>query len=105
MSLRFRRYAAALSAAVLLIAAASPIAAASRMVDDGDRPNSVPVVFDAIVLRPIGLMMTVFGAMFYAVPVAPIVAMTRPTDLGKPLSILVVGPARFTFGDPLGQHP
>jgi hypothetical protein len=32
-------------------------------------------------------------------------AVTRPTDMYKPWNALVVGPARFTFVDPLGFHP
>jgi hypothetical protein len=39
------------------------------------------------------------------VPVAPIVALTRPTEIAKPLGPLVGGPMRFTFKDPLGHHP
>ena len=48
--------------------------------------------------------MTIGGAVAYGVVVAPLVAMTRPSDLGKPLEPLVLRPARYTFVDPLGEH-
>ena len=60
---------------------------------------------DALVMRPIGLLMTVVGTAVYLVPVAPIVALTRPTDIAKPIPYLIGAPARFTFKDPLGYHP
>ena len=56
-------------------------------------------------MRPLGLLTCVVGAAFYLVPVAPIVALTRPSEIAKPLGPLVGGPMRFTFKDPLGHHP
>ena len=47
--------------------------------------------------------MTAFGAVGFCM-VAPIMAITRPTDLGKPFNALVVAPARYTWVDPLGIH-
>jgi hypothetical protein len=93
--------AATLVAAALIFAQAAPSAAAAR---DFENRGEVNVVFDAIILRPMGLMMTAFGGMLFAFPVAPVVAMTRPTDLRKPLDFLVMRPARYTFMDPLGHH-
>ena len=43
------------------------------------------------------------GAVAYGV-VAPFVAMTRPSEIGKPLEPLLFRPARYTFVDPLGEH-
>lgn len=103
MRIRNRRIAAVITAAALMLCLASPAAAITR--DNGDRPNAVPVVIDALFLRPAGLMMTMMGVLVYAVPVAPLVAITRPADLWKPLGPLVVAPARYTFSDPLGLHP
>ncbi len=100
--LRLRRLALALATGVLVLALASPAAA---NFGDVEREHSVPVGFDALVLRPLGLALTVIGAVVYAVPVAPIMAITRPTDILKPFNDLVVSPAVFTFQDPLGQHP
>ena len=92
-------------ALALVISLASPVAAATSLgQDSGDVEQSVPIVFDALVLRPLGLAMTILGTVFYAVPIAPLTAITRPSDLGKPFKLLVGAPARFTFADPLGQH-
>ena len=64
----------------------------------------MPILLDALILRPIGLVLTAAGAIVYTIPVAPIMAITRPTDIGKPFGPLVAAPARFTFADPLGEH-
>ncbi|MGH0028787.1 MAG: hypothetical protein ACQGVC_03280 [Myxococcota bacterium] len=90
---------------VLALGLASPVSAASALSrDDGSQEKAVPVVVDVLVLRPMGLAMTALGAVVYAFPVAPLTAMTRPSDLGKPFKMLVATPARYTFADPLGQH-
>jgi hypothetical protein len=103
MRKRFRTLVSALVAAALIFSLASPAAAFTR--DDGDRPNAVPIVIDVLILRPAGLVMTALGTAFYIFPVAPVTALVRPTDITKPLGPLVVRPAKFTFGDPLGYHP
>ena len=71
----------------------------------GDEPSAVPMAFDALLLRPLGLLMTGFGTVVYLVPVAPIMLVTRPTDIAKPIPYLIGAPARFTFKDPIGHHP
>jgi hypothetical protein len=101
---RIRQFTAASAAAALALALALP-ARADRVAEISNEPTSVPVIFDIAVMRPIGLLTCVIGAAFYLVPVAPIVALTRPTEIAKPLGPLVGVPMRFTFKDPLGQHP
>ena len=101
---RIRHLAAAFATAGLALTFTLP-ARADRMADISNEPSMVPVIFDVAVMRPIGLLTCVVGAAFYVVPVAPIVALTRPTEIAKPLGPLVGGPLRFTFKDPLGQHP
>jgi len=101
---RIRHFAAAFATAGLALTLALP-ARADRVAEISDEPDSVPVIFDIAVMRPIGLLTCVIGAAFYLVPVAPIVALTRPTEIAKPLGPLVGGPLRFTFKDPLGHHP
>jgi hypothetical protein len=101
---RIRRSAAAFVAAGLALSLALP-ARADRVAEISQEPSSVPVIFDVAVMRPLGLLATVVGAVFYVVPVAPIVALTRPTEIAKPLGPLVGGPLQFTFKDPLGHHP
>jgi len=94
----------ALVTLALMLSLASPAAANSLSRGDTDLDKSVPIVLDVLVLRPLGLAVTALGAVVYAFPVAPITAITRPGDLGKPLGPLVATPARFTFRDPLGHH-
>ena len=101
---RIRHLAAAFATAGLALTFTLP-ARADRMADISNEPSMVPVIFDVAVMRPIGLLTCVVGAAFYVVPVAPIVALTRPTEIAKPLGPLVGGPLRFTFKDPLGHHP
>ncbi len=102
MSKCIRPLAAALAIGALL--GAAPAAAQSSSLKNADREASVPVVFDVVALRPVGLMMTGLGTAAYAI-FAPFMLVTRPTDMGKPFSALVVKPARYTFVDPLGLHP
>ena len=102
---RFRGIVSAMLTLALFLCLAAPAAASSALGGDiSDGETVVPIVFDAVVLRPLGLMMTLVGTMVYAFPVAPITALTRPTDLAKPFRLLVVAPLRYTFMDPLGQH-
>ena len=101
---RIRHFAAAFATAGLALTLALPVRA-DRVADISNEPSSVPVIFDVAVMRPIGLLTCVVGAAFYLVPVAPIVALTRPTEIAKPLGPLVGVPLRFTFKDPLGHHP
>ena len=82
---------------------AVPSAASAFTGDDDVDERSVNVVFDALILRPIGLVVTLGGTVVYGVTAA-IVGLTRPKDLGKPLEPLVLAPARYTFVDPIGQH-
>lgn len=101
----FRGIASAVLTLMLVLSLASPAVAASALGrDEGDIQHKVPVVFDVVFLRPMGLMMTVLGAVTYAIPVAPLTLMTRPSDIAKPFKLMVAAPARYTFVDPLGQH-
>lgn len=103
MRTRYRKLIAAALTGAMLLAAAAPAAAFDQ--ETNDLNHSVPMLFDILLMRPVGLVLTVAGAAVYAFPVAPMMALTRPTDLGKPLDLLVVTPGRFTFVDPIGQHP
>ena len=103
MRTRFRSLIAAVLTGAVILAAATPAAAFDR--ETNDLNNSVPMLFDILVMRPLGLVMTITGAAIYAFPVAPLTLLTRPSDVGKPLGLLVATPGRFTFVDPIGQHP
>ena len=103
MSGRIRIFAAALAATAVLGSHAVP---AHAYQDEGLRAREkyVPIWLDAMLLRPLGLVLTATGAVVSVVPMA-FVAITRPTDIVKPLEVLVAKPFRYTFLDPLGEHP
>jgi len=105
MQNRIRRFAAAFAIAGLVLSLAHPALAVDRMAEGEDEPSAVPMIFDILVMRPIGLTTVAVGTLFYIVPVMPIMAITRPSDIFKPLGPLVGGPVRFTFKDPIGHHP
>ena len=71
---------------------------------DQEMQDSVPVLFDAWVLRPAGLV-SVVGGFVKFVAIAPVVAITRPTNFSTLWHSSMDGPIRFTFIDPLGNHP
>jgi hypothetical protein len=105
MLTRIRRLTASLAIAGLALSLALP-ARADRVAQTGSDPDSMPMVFvDAMLLRPLGLVTVFIGAALYVFPVAPVVALTRPMEIGKPLGPLVGVPLAFTFKDPLGHHP
>ena len=101
---KLRGLVATLVVCSFLAVSAAPASAVELASNRPEQERSVNVLFDAFVLRPLGLVVTVSGAVAYGVIIAPLVAMTRPTDLGKPLKPLVLRPARYTFVDPLGEH-
>ena len=102
---RIRRFVAPLVLAGLLVSLAHPALAGNRAFETETQSSQVPMMFDVLVMRPLGLAATVVGAAFYVFPVAPMMAITRPKDIAKPLVPLVGEPARFTFSDPIGHHP
>ena len=94
-------FGATLGVVAIILGTAAPAAAAAK---DLEAHGQVNIIFDALVLRPFGLATTALGAALFAFPVGPLVAITRPKDIGKPLDFLVLRPARYTFSDPLGHH-
>ena len=103
MSRSIKSFVAALLTSALILTQAAPALAVDTMHSEENEPKAVPVLFDAMILRPVGMIVTAVGAMGFCL-VAPFVAITRPTDLGKPFSALVVAPARYTWVDRLGTH-
>ena len=99
-----RLFTAALVAAALLI---GPVGSAAGSTFDEEgleaTKKETPIVLDALILRPVGLVLTAVGTALF-VPAAAVVGVTRPTDIGKPFQNLVANPFRYTFMDPLGQH-
>ncbi len=70
----------------------------------GTRANDVPVWVDSSTLRPLGILATAVGFTLWVVS-TPIQVITRPTDMHKTFTTMVINPARFTWADPLGYHP
>ena len=101
---KLRGLVATLAVCALLAVSAAPASAAEFATNRPAQERSVNVLFDAFVLRPLGMVVTISGAVAYGAIIAPLVAMTRPSDIGKPLEPLVLRPARYTFVDPLGEH-
>lgn len=101
---RFRRLAAALTVLAVLGVAAAPAAAESPAASEvravGDK---TPAMADLLILRPLGLVSLIVGGGLFVVA-APLTLITRPMEIDKPFEALLGGPARFTFGDPLGGH-
>ena len=93
-----------LGAMALVAILANPVMASDRYTNTGGVSDEVPVVFDAFLMRPLGLITTALGCTLWAMS-TPILAITRPTDMHKTFKSLVINPARFTFVDPLGTHP
>ncbi len=90
------RLLAALACVVLL---AGPAHALEER--DSDR---VPVMFDILTRAVFGIPLTIAGSVAM-IPVGFVTAITRPSEIDKPFRILVLGPVRYTWVDPLGYHP
>ena len=106
---RFQRIRCRFSPLAFVVAACllmAPVAMAEpgSLGPNYDAQGRVDPTLDALVLRPLGLLTTVAGFVTF-VAYAPIVAITRPTDIDEPFKSLVLGPARYTWVDPLGYHP
>ena len=97
-----QRFSAVLIAVALLLVQVAPVAAATGQ--DLENRGQTNLVTDALILRPLGLVMVGAGSVIWAVGVAPFVAITRPADLGKSMDYLIMRPVRYTFADPLGHH-
>lgn len=98
MPARIRRTLAALAALLMLATSAVPAAAYTE-----EDSASTPVVFDSLFLRPVGIATFFFGSALFIAGL-PILAITRPTDIATPWQSLVVNPARYVWGDPIGEH-
>ncbi len=99
MSFELRRTLAALIALLMLGSAVSTTAMAGSQ----EEVANAPVVFDVLVMRPVGFVTLVLGTGLFLVS-TPLILVTRPQEIGKPFDHLVAGPARFLWVDPLGGH-
>jgi len=96
---QFKKVMMAISLALLLVTAVhSPAMANERGTESGD---DVAIIFDLVVLRPVGLVTTVAGTLIF-VGSLPI---SLPTlSVGKAFRALVVNPAHYTFVRTLGDE-
>ncbi len=99
----FQHLVAAIAAALVFVLAAAPVGATEFEQNPADDATS-PVVFDLLILRPIGIVGAAVSTVLFIVPVAPLTLITRPVDIGKPFDKMVVQPARYVVVDKLGQH-
>ena len=110
MLYRLRRTTAALCLIVLVACTVTPSSASARRSSilnnsDSEANNETsPVMVDLILLRPLGLMTFVLSTALFVVPVLPITLVTRPTEIGKPMRLMLVVPFRYVWVDPLGSH-
>jgi hypothetical protein len=95
-----RRACAVLVTSILVLAAATPAAASAR---NSDQASETPIIFDVLIMRPIGFVALGLGTGLFAASM-PILAVSRPQDIGKPFDRLIVRPCRFLWSDPLGRH-
>lgn len=89
----------AVAASILLLAST---AAGSDLgwVDDVEEPSGVAMAADLLVARPLGLVVTAVGTVFFVLGL-PFAAMAG--DIDTPAQLLVGEPARYTFVRPLGD--
>ena len=100
---RIRRAVAALCAVVMIAGLAGP-AFANEFESQlpAENASSHPVT-DVLFLRPLGFVAFIGGVSLF-VPAAAITLMTRPQEIDKPFSWLIVAPARYVWVDGLGKH-
>jgi len=97
---QIRRFSAILALAAVLLAPAASFAGTN--IDSVGDAGSPPMV-DAFLMRPLGLLMLGASCALF-VPAAAITYAVRPADIGVTYDIMVRGPVRYVFVDPLGSH-
>jgi hypothetical protein len=88
---------AMIAAMIIMPLATSALAAEYWEAED---PSGGEMVFDFVVLRPVGIVATAVGSVFFVVS-SPFAALGGNIDTAK--EKLVKDPAAFTFKRPLGQ--
>ena len=88
----------AIIAALVIIPFASPALAQEYF--ETEDPSGASMLFDTVLVRPVGIIATAIGAVFFVVSL-PFSALGDNT--GEAGEKLVKEPARFTFKRPLGE--
>jgi hypothetical protein len=79
-----------------------PLATSASAIEywDTEDPSGGEMLFDFVVLRPVGIVATAVGCVFFVIS-SPFSALGG--NIGDASEMLVKDPARFTFKRPLGQ--
>ena len=85
--------------AVLLIAPAASTALAEEYFER-EQPSGGEMIYDFILVRPVGIVATAVGSVFYVISL-PFSALGGNT--GEAVDALVKEPAAYTFKRPLGE--
>ncbi len=100
MPIRIRKLLAACSVLVFLTGVAAPAYSSDALIAGTD---TVSPTVDVLVLRPLGFVGLIGGIGLFAVSL-PLIAITRPHEIGAPFKNLVAAPARYLWMDPIGSH-
>jgi hypothetical protein len=92
------KFVAAALASVML---AGPALATQEFTDV--EASHVGVVFDLLVMRPVGLIGLGIGAVLW-LPAAAMTAAVQPSEIGRPTEVLILKPYRYVFDDSIGSH-
>jgi hypothetical protein len=90
-----------ITAVLLFTWAASPVLAKEKQSITGEDRNAGSMMFDLVILRPLGLAATVIGTAFFVVSL-PFSVLGGNT--GEAAKKLMVEPAKYTFTRPLGAE-
>lgn len=85
-------------ASIIIMPLASTALAAEYF--EAEEPSGAEMMFDFAVLRPVGIVATAVGCVFFVIS-SPFAALGGNMDAAK--EMLVKDPAAFTFKRPLGQ--
>lgn len=96
----FRRTALVWAAVLLFAACLVPLPAFSAEEESWSEGSAEAILVDLFLLRPVGIVATVFGTALFLVAL-PFTAAGRNTD--EAARKLVLRPAHYTFTRPLGQ--
>ena len=89
------------AAAFAAFALTAVVAQADERDGIDDTPSGLAMATDLLIVRPVGLVMTVLGVGLFIVQMPITLISNGP--MSAPAEKLVAEPARFTFRRPLGQ--
>ena len=89
---------------VILVLLTAPLASTAMAEEyfESEDPSGGMMIFDFVVVRPIGIVATAVGSVFYVVSLPFSLLGQNPGEAGV---ALVKEPAAYTFKRPLGEFP